>query len=822
MPETTRTRFPPELRRVLRRLRRRIRRHVLLEALALLLILVGGLFWLGFGLDWAYFQLNKLELPLGFRTALQWAVLVAVPVVALRLIAPLFRVMRPRALALVLEKRFPQLDDRLITAVETAEQRTRCTSPLTQAMLQRTVEDVSRVAEKLQVSEVFERRALRRYGLGALAMLLSVAALYGINQEALARWKSAYVNLEEKYWPRTTHLRVKVVAQPGDRVRDFRNSDGEPTAGRPGRYKHPRGDDLTLRIDVPQQRPDGTPWQVPDRVRLEYRFDGGRGGGRVSCLKIGDRRFKYSLGDLLDGLSFHVTGGDFTNRQPYRVDVVEPPRVDRVALRCNYPDYTALDGTANRERVVHGTQISLPMETVFVMDVTANKPLHRARIRTEAFEIKLSEEQATMILPSKEGEARPIMTIPSQPDGPRLAGSDGTFRIPFRLTDVDAGALAGSTVPVPIPLPPETLMRIYLHDTDDIVGSEPARLTVGGIADQPPVVETELHGVGEAITRKAVIPVRGRITDDYGIAGAQFKYRIDDSEWKPFPLQRPPQEGPQEFRLGAGAEPAEERFEVLPLDLSVGQRLTLTVSATDGDNLNGPHVGRGRRYAFRIVSPQELLSILYSRELNLRLRFEQIIREVEKTREDIQTHRAQAVEARELRRQEALDADEEKQLGELRTAVGVAAQRALHQVRKNANETAAVEEAFREIREELVNNAVQTSQMVSDMEQDLVRPLQEINTTDFPAADEAISLYRLAAEKRTNAVAEIDESLRTLDTLLAHMRQVLKKMRDLVERHELVRDLKALIEKQRQLAERTKEQRKKDLLDRLRGDDSED
>ena len=70
-----------------------------------------------------------------------------------------------------------------------------------------------------------------------------------------------------------------------------------------------------------------------------------------------------------------------------------------------------------------------------------------------------------------------------------------------------------------------------------------------------------------------------------------------------------------------------ERFQVLPLDLKVGQKLVLCVSAEDGDNINGPHHSRGEEYAFQIVSDEDLLALLYVKEVNLRERFERIIAE---------------------------------------------------------------------------------------------------------------------------------------------------------------------------------------------------
>ena len=167
---------------------------------------------------------------------------------------------------------------------------------------------------------------------------------------------------------------------------------------------------------------------------------------------------------------------------------------------------------------------------------------------------------------------------------------------------------------LPIEIPPDCRMRIELDDTDGITSVEPIRLVINGIVDQPPAVQTELRGISSSITRKATIPVAGTITDDYGLAKAEFQFRVDkDKDWRISPFRRPPAGTPKEFTLRREETDNTERFEVLPLELKIGQRLTLSVFAQDGDNLNGPHSTRSEEYVFQIVSDEELLSLFTSK-----------------------------------------------------------------------------------------------------------------------------------------------------------------------------------------------------------------
>src|SRR5262249_49379456 len=132
--------LPSEISKVLDRLRLEIRQYVLWEGLALMVVVMGAAFWGSFLLDWGYFSISKLELPREFRAFCLIAALAGLTAAAmLWIVFRLVRSFRARALALVLERRFPQLDDRLITAVEAAEGLEAVHGPLSAPMLSHTI-----------------------------------------------------------------------------------------------------------------------------------------------------------------------------------------------------------------------------------------------------------------------------------------------------------------------------------------------------------------------------------------------------------------------------------------------------------------------------------------------------------------------------------------------------------------------------------------------------------------------------------------------------------------------------------------------------------
>ena len=825
----------PAIASLLSDLKRRIRSYVLLEGAALVIVVLASAFWLTLVLDWMYFRLTGLELPVWFRGTVAITTLVLAAAGAMFwIVLRLFRRFRARALALVLERRFPEMGSRLITAVEMGEARSPRDSQLTAAMLERTIDEAARLAASLPISSVFDRTPLRRAVGAAGVLIVSVGVLAVAEPQAIARWGRAFVARDATYWPRETRLIVRAIVQPGDRVRDFRG----------GELKHPRGVDLTLLVEAA----DGS--RAPASVELEYVLDGGRGAGRIDMVQSNESQFRHTLSGLLDSLSLWVSGGDFVSRVPLRVEVVEPPRFDRVSLVCDYPAYTDLardaDGNARPRTVeVEGSQVALPMETSFAFHARANKPLVALRIETDALRIHLTRQGARVARRTPAGELGPEQSLPAAGKEAFLSSDGLDASLPFILTSRADPKIADATNPknakpgtadpkrkaapkvaeilslpvtLPIAIPADARLRMELEDTDDIASVEPIRVVINGVADTPPAITTELRGIGTSITRKATIPVGGTITDDYGVAKAQFEFRLGkDPQWRPYPFRHSPAGFPKNFTMQRDEADKTERFQVLPLDLKVGQKLILSVAADDGDNINGPHRSRGEEYAFQIVSDEDLLALLYVKEVNLRERFERIIAELETVQKDLIEHRGRAKEPPANGSRGGKPTGDTESFGDLQTAVAVCAVRSLHQIRKNSVETASIEESFRGLLEELVNNAVHTQQMAERIGERIVRPLHTANEKDFPAADEAVGLFKLEVDAQRDPVPQIDASIRAVANVITRLKSALAEMQDLVKFHEAIARLQKLIKDQDQIIDETKQEQKRTRLKELKG-----
>ncbi len=188
------------VRHPLQALRGYIRRYVALEGLATAILFLALWFWIGVGLDYGVFALfrfdwiKELDRTAGeassfwLRAFLLFGLVAGLlAVVALKVFRRLFREFHDRALALILERRFPrELGDRLITAVEMADPKLSEKYGFSQIMLDRTIREAAERVEKLPVHEVFNwGRLYRQLGI-AVAVSVGMYFLVGIASCAVA------------------------------------------------------------------------------------------------------------------------------------------------------------------------------------------------------------------------------------------------------------------------------------------------------------------------------------------------------------------------------------------------------------------------------------------------------------------------------------------------------------------------------------------------------------------------------------------------------------------------------------------------------------
>ena len=212
-------------------------------------------------------------------------------------------------------------------------------------------------------------------------------------------------------------------------------------------------------------------------------------------------------------------------------------------------------------------------------------------------------------MPSDGGEPTTI-DIPPSAAGPQQ----------LRATSIDA--LTGSVT-----------LEVSLLDADNVATERPYRVFLTAIEDQPPQVEVALKGIGSAVTPDVMIPIRGKISDDYAVA--------EDL------VRRPSQRQRRRARRASSAWARAARSSTRSTSATSGPRRRAWKSSratscswrsrppTSSILAGEPHVATGDRYQLDVVTPEELLAQLEVREVGLRRRFELIIDEMTQLRDSL-------------------------------------------------------------------------------------------------------------------------------------------------------------------------------------------
>ncbi len=229
-----------------------------------------------------------------------------------RLLGPAAMPVTATDLALVIERRFPQLAGRCISAVEfaglTAE-----ASPLRATMMRATMSEAVEGLRGLHLGQVLDRRRIRRD-----ALILGLAAGVAVGWATLAGpslrlWFQRNVLLADVDWPRQSSLRIEGLTD--------------------GRLYAARDDDVTVHVAV---EPGFAP---PASVELRLQGSGGPRVEQMPATNSRRTRFSLTLRRVEAGGVLTVTGGDAVPRHAELV-LRERPEMQSMRIAIAPPEYT--------------------------------------------------------------------------------------------------------------------------------------------------------------------------------------------------------------------------------------------------------------------------------------------------------------------------------------------------------------------------------------------------------------------------------------------------------------------------------------------------
>lgn len=817
-------------------LRRRIRCYVWAQGIATVVAMVGIVFWLSLAADW-FFEPSVLV-----RKILLGAALFALAATMYRVIGRRAFVPLPdHSMAILLERRFPEFDDSLLTAVELTARPpdpNDCNRPLLEA----TCQTAAIPLDQVRLREVFNPRPLRTAIIAVVLLAAATGLFRSFAPDAFAVWLRRAVLMSDELWPRRTILTVEGFPEGVARVA--------------------KGSDFTIIAKA-----DKTAQLVPRTVRIDYRSEGSPRldatmvrEGQAEAGRDRYQAYSYTFRGVLSPIELTLRGGDASIRD-LRIEVVDPPTLVQLDAECRYPDYMARTPRtmpiAGVVPVPKGTEVTLHLEAnkrliqvqilagestqvvsdplmrrFLEMNTSLREIARKSRsgdteetvetLATAAAQLEQFEEQV------RERFAKSVTTETLRVVLDGIAYARDAFRevqepsntesfalIQDRFDDLHAivGALVGSTQFVYRlqPIEETKSLELTLHDIDGIKSTQPIRIVLSAVDDQPPQPIVRLNGVGSAITPQARLPFHGTVTDDHGVERVWLEYAVEGREPRQRTLKQSEEIATQVTIVDA--------FDVSELQLEPGQKVLFAVKAEDRYDLAAaPNVGSGDRWMFDVVTPEKLRAMLEAREIVLRQRFETIVEDVVEIRrtlaelsfdEESTTPTSDSPEPTEL----AEPGDSKRvDTPERRRAVRLLRiQRARQNGQKDTHETAGVSEGFADIRRELINNRIYTEELRIRIEDDIVAPLTGLVRDEFVQLDEGLARLETTHDDPTQSPELRDAAVEQTDRILKTMHDVLARMVELEDFNEAVQLLRSIIEEQEQLREAVRERRKAKL-----------
>jgi hypothetical protein len=519
------------------RLRGSMRRLFALDGLARLVLAGFAFVVLTFLVDWtfslpAYVRLFFLAGGIGL---FGW-------VIVRRLAIPLGAPISDDDLAILVERQFPELNDRLISAIQLAREPMDAPAHLegghvvsynSPELVSALVDDAERAISSLDFSRVVVGRHVGK----VLAWALVLGGILGGGAAVRPDYAGIYLNRiagGSAKWPRRTTLKLL----------DFVD----------GRRVVAKGDDLAIAAGYEGVR--------PSRVLLRYRYDTGEEGAERMTPLAGDR-FQFTFTRVTGAFTFTVEGGDDQTLE-HRIDVVTPPSIDAVRVWYEYPAYMRKPSTpADRPETVGN--VLAPFGTKVRFEAATNEDL----------------KGATLTLGTKGKEKSAPIGVVRTPEGrPRVVS--GSFEVNEPLSEYTLG----------------------LHAANGLSNRDPIRFTIKGLEDRPPEITVKDPLGDEFITEVCERPLEIEVKDDHGIALVALEVRIlsqqkdKSKDWTTFEFGR--EQNSRDY--GEVLLRSEHAVDVSKYGLQAGDHVELRFRAQDYKEPGGANVRLSKVYKLSVVS----------------------------------------------------------------------------------------------------------------------------------------------------------------------------------------------------------------------------
>ena len=244
------------------------------------------------------------------------------------------------------ERRFPQLGDRLSSSLEFLRSDQAANQAESAFLRQSVISETEALVRPLDLGECLDSRATRRSLWACLPLLVVIGIICGVDLDAsslaarrlAAPWSHAP-------WPRWNSLEF---TQAPERIA--------------------LGQDFAVEVTDRQHR-------LPKAATLHLWFEGDEGEVETAVMQRGDDRFRYTRSNVTRAFQYRVTGGDDESMDWRSLAVVEPVRVIDFQVAVQPPAYS---GIAPAQ--ISSGPIRVLADSQVVISGRASRPVQKARL----------------------------------------------------------------------------------------------------------------------------------------------------------------------------------------------------------------------------------------------------------------------------------------------------------------------------------------------------------------------------------------------------------------------------------------------------------
>jgi hypothetical protein len=786
---------PQPIAQKLDEVRQVLRGYLTKKWLYMLLCWLLLIFWLGAAIDYLPVRVGSDETPRFARIG----ILAVMGIGSLWLLFGwlLPRLMRPlsdSSVALLIERKQPELGNRFITAVQVCDSHPDVSDLAAhQQMFERVLEQASQSASSVNVQQLFNWRPLNAVRMMALTGLLSTGIVAVVAWPWFSLWSTRLFGLRDTAWPRSASLRADWLQLPLATFTGQLSAQQIQIEFVDRLARIPSGSSPRLQVSADASAP-----KIPEVCTLHYRSDDGT-RGRANLRRIGSPHEGWQQFSL-DGPPFDtVTSSHVLNiigldarLRDLRLEVIDPVVVVDMQLECVYPKYL-LDSLSSRppqESLPYRTGMKIPEGTVCSLVGRCSSPLKQVDYTSSGI---ISAESTEVVIHQAEV-------------------SEAEFRIAL-------GTMTASQ-----------LIEVRLLDHYGLPSEQVLRYNVMVQPDTVPEVQSRLEGIGMAITPQAILPVRGQVTDDHEIAEVAVEMSINETAISPIPLQLLDTQLSGDIDLQKMA--SEGKLTVAP-----GTTLGLSVKAQDRFDLGGQqHIGRGQPQQLAVVTTDALLVVLDRQELELRKRLEQIISELQQLDDALKDlvvqlsdaeasafvpqeasvsqsmtiasqEDAKAVDDQTEKDSQNQAANQQAEKQAIQRLAVLKAQQGQLQTDKSRQELAGIVNRVEHLRLQLVNNRIDSVDRQQRLLEQVHKPLSQLLAGEYVELDRQMSRLQsavLAGKGQTSA----DDAAQSLERVLQALETIKSNMLDIESFNEIIDLVRGLLDEQERILKATEEAQK--------------